>query len=88
MAFFGYEIVVRSTTRVWLTADGEMIYQCNRTETDLSELADTILELACEDKKIKRGDFEKIDSKHPKKTERALAYHDNFVKTIVDAFAI
>ena len=53
MAIYGYEVKVLNAERVRVVYDGELVAKFDRTEQDLQEMVESILDWAWEDGTIK-----------------------------------
>lgn len=53
MAIYGYEVKVLNAKRVRVVYDGELVAKFDRTEQDLQEMVESILDWAWEDGSIK-----------------------------------
>ena len=60
MAIYNYEIKTLNAERVRVLYDGELICKFNRTEEDLTEMVESILDWAWEDGTIKSHDRNKV----------------------------
>lgn len=70
MAIYGYEVKVLNAERVRVVYDGELVAKFDRTEQDLQEMVESILDWAWEDGSIKSHARKRL---YPEMMEEVLA---------------